>query len=294
MNRQLVARSPQFAAIRRGSRVAGLFALLLLLVQPLAQAQGVAMVTDVSGLVSGSVPVTITSELAADTRVQVVKGGTLVVIYLNSGDEYTFSGPAEIEFRAGQPQVVSGAAPSRRASPLAVRANVKIRPLGVSQGGFVMRSAPVSARIRLLSLARTTTLDPNPEFRWEADPKAKYRFELTDETGRSLHETEVMGGSFTLPDSMRLAEGVGYTWQVSARLADGRRYIGAGDFTIAAAELQAQARGLRPGDGSPVSERVAYAAWLEQVALRDEARKYWRALSAERPEDAKLKALAGE
>ena len=157
-----------------------------------------------------------------------------------------------------------------------------------------MRSAPGSARIRLLSLARTATLDPNPEFRWEADAKAKYRFELTDETGRSLHEAEVMGGSFTLPDSLRLAEGVGYTWQVSARLADGRRYIGAGDFRIATAELQAQARGLRPADGAPVSERVAYAAWLEQEQLRDEARKYWRVLSAERPGDAKLKALAGE
>jgi hypothetical protein len=43
-----------------------------------------------------------------------------------------------------------------------------------------------------------------------------------------------------------------------------------------------------------VSQRVAYAAWLEQMELRDEARRYWKALSAERPEDAKLKALAAE
>jgi len=266
----------------------------LLLLQPLALAQGVAMVTDVSGSVTGDTPVTITSELAADARVRMAKGGTLVVIYLNSGDEYTFTGPAEIEFRAGQPQVVSGAPPRRRASPLTKGANVKIRPLGISQGGFVMRSTPGSARIRLLSLSGTATLDVNPEFRWEASAKAQYRFELADETGRSLHETEVAGGSFTLPESMRLAEGVSYTWQVSARLADGRRYIGAGDFRIATTELQAQARELRPAAGAPVSERVAYGAWLEQVELRDEARKYWRALSAERPQDTKLKELAGE
>jgi hypothetical protein len=253
-------------------------AALVWAVQPPALAQGVAMVTDVSGRVSGTVPVSITAELAADTRVRVPAGGTLVVIYFDSGDEYTFSGPAEVEFRAGQPQVVSGAPPRRRASPLAMRASVKIRPLGVSQGGFVMRSAPGSARIRLLSLSGTATLEANPEFRWEARANAKYRFELTDETGRSLHETEVAGGSFTLPDSMQLAEGRGYTWQVSARLADGRRYIGAGDFRIASAALRAQARDLRP----------------VQVDLKDEARKYWRALSAERPEDAKLKELAGE
>jgi hypothetical protein len=39
---------------------------------------------------------------------------------------------------------------------------------------------------------------------------------------------------------------------------------------------------------------VAYAAWLEQVELRDEARKYWKVLSTERPEDKKLRELAGE
>jgi hypothetical protein len=88
---------------------------------------------------------------------------------------------------------------------------------------------------------------------------------LTDETGRSLHEAEVAGGSFALPDSMQLAEGRGYTWQVSARLADGRRYIGAGDFRIATADLQGRARELRPADSAPVSERVAYAAWRSRL-----------------------------
>jgi hypothetical protein len=58
--------------------------------------------------------------------------------------------------------------------------------------------------------------------------------------------------------------------------------------------LRAEANALRPAAGSPVSERVAYAAWLVQAQLQDEARKYWRALSAERPEDERLKALAVE
>jgi hypothetical protein len=56
--------------------------------------------------------------------------------------------------------------------------------------------------------------------------------------------------------------------------------------------LQARAAALRPPPGAPVSTRVAYAAWLEQMELRDEARKYWQALSAERPEDARLQVLA--
>ena len=43
-----------------------------------------------------------------------------------------------------------------------------------------------------------------------------------------------------------------------------------------------------------LSTRVAYAAWLEQMELKDEAHKYWQAALSERPEDARLKALATE
>lgn len=56
----------------------------------------------------------------------------------------------------------------------------------------------------------------------------------------------------------------------------------------------ARAASLRPPPNAPVSARVAFAAWLEQMELRDEARKHWKALAAERPEDNKLKSLAME
>ena len=102
------------------------------------------------------------------------------------------------------------------------------------------------------------------------------------------------GTAFKLPMGVRLREGVTYTWELSARLGDGRRYISAGDFSLADAGVRSQARSLRPAAGAPVSQRVAYAAWLEQMELRDEARRYWKALSAERPEDVKLKMLAAE
>lgn len=57
-------------------------------------------------------------------------------------------------------------------------------------------------------------------------------------------------------------------------------------------ELRAHIEALRPAAGAPVSERVAFAAWLEQMQLKDEARDYWRALAAERPDSAELKALS--
>lgn len=268
---------------------------LLGMVATRAVAQGVAIVTDVSGRVTGQGPVTILSEVAAESRMQVDSGGKLVVIYLGSGDEYTFAGPAQIQFRAAGPQVISGAAPQKRSSPLGKGSSLTIKPVAVTQAAFVMRSSRPTARIKLLTLSGTKTLDASPEFRWqEVEPGVIYRFELTDDTGGSLHEAEVQRSSFKLPDSVQLREGIGYTWGVSARTPDGRRYVSAGDFTIATAQLRAEVNAVRPGAGTPVSQRVAFAAWLEQMELRDEARKYWRALTAERPEDARLKVLAAE
>jgi hypothetical protein len=34
--------------------------------------------------------------------------------------------------------------------------------------------------------------------------------------------------------------------------------------------------------------------WLDNVDLKDEARKYWKALAAERPDDARLRELAAD
>ena len=56
--------------------------------------------------------------------------------------------------------------------------------------------------------------------------------------------------------------------------------------------LRARIEAARPAPSAPVSERVAFAAWLEQMELRDEARRYWQSLAAERPDSARLKALA--
>jgi hypothetical protein len=260
-----------------------------------AWAQGVAIVTDVSGRVAEKAPIAILSELRADARVQMEPGAKLVVIYRASGDEYAFTGPAQIEFRAAGPQVLKGAAPQKRASPLAGSGRTAFPPAAVAQAAFVMRGGRPGARIKLLSLAGTRTLETAPEFRWqEIEPGVKYRFELSDDTGRLLHEAEVAGAAYRLPASMQLREGPGYTWQLSARLQDGRRYLSAGDFSVAPAALRDEAAALGPQQGAAVSERVAFAAWLENAELKDEARKYWKALARERPEDPRLKALAAD
>ena len=278
-----------------GGWVLPVFCLLLAGNPVVAGAQSIAMATDVAGKVTAAGQgISILSEIPSDARVELDAGARLVAVYLKSGEEYSFTGPAQIQFRASDPEVLSGAKPQKRGNPLR-SSGVRINPVSTTQAGFVMRSGRNTARIKLLALSGTRTLETNPEFRWlEAEPGLKYQFDLTDETGKSLIETRVEGSSFRLPASVQLQADTTYTWEISVRLSDGRRYVNAGDFSIAPPGLRAQANTLRPARDAPVSERVAFAAWLEQMELRDEARKYWRVLAAERPEDERLKALAAD
>jgi hypothetical protein len=282
--------------VPRSLKAAVLASVLMLVMAPVL-ADSVAIVTDLSGKANiHDKSATILSEIEAGAPVRLETGARLVAIYLRTGEEYTFSGPAQIQFRSNAPQVLSGANPQKRANLLAKGGkDITIKPLGVTQAGFVMRSGATSARIRLLTLSGTNTLDRSPEFRWVADePGLKYRFELTDGSGKSVFEANVSGASLRLPDSLRLHDGATYTWELATRLADGRRSVGASDFRVVSADLRAQAEALRPVAAASVSARVVYAAWLEQMELKDEARKYWKALAAERPGDAKLKALAAD
>jgi len=89
-------------------------ALLLAAATPLF-AQSVAMVIDVQGEAvtkpaSGKpLKLAITTEIAGEATVLVDAGAQLSVLYVTSGDEYQFSGPAQIRFGKAAPQVLSGA-----------------------------------------------------------------------------------------------------------------------------------------------------------------------------------------
>ena len=264
-----------------------------------AQGAGVAMVTDLQGKASATAQgrardLSILSELEPGSQVDLAAGASMVALYLDAGDEYVFKGPAQILFNASQPQVIKGARAEKRSPALGKGGkDIRIKPGSLAQGAMVMRGGILAARIKLQNLHATRTLETQPEFRWqELQPGLQYQFELNDDTGRTLQEAQVSATSFKLPESIQLKEGATYSWGVSVRLPDGRKYSSSGTFIVAGADLRAQAESLRPASSAPLSARVAYAAWLDQAELKDEARKYWRAAASERPEDPRLKALA--
>ncbi len=148
--------------------VAHVFLLALLVVGVLpvvAHAAAAAMVIDLQGKATltdagRTRDATILAELEAGAQVQLQAGATLVVMYLDSGDEYVFKGPASIVFRPAEPELLSGPRPDKR-SP-SVGKGIRIKPVGMVQGAIVLRSLLPGARIRLQSLSGTRVLENHP------------------------------------------------------------------------------------------------------------------------------------
>ena len=266
-----------------------------------AAVAAVAMVTDLEGKAvllddSRKPAVSILSEVRQDARIQIEAGSRLVAVYLGSGQSWEIKGPAVVRFRPPQPDAESGAKPKPLGNALSKgNQEIRIKPVAVAQAAIVMRSVKPSLKLRLLNPLGNKTLEERPTFAWASlAPNIPYHFALLDETGKTLYEATVPDTSLQLPAQLQLKEAATYTWMVSAQHSEGMSFSNASDFSLASAELRRQVEALRPAGNASFSERVAFAAWLEQMALRDEARKYWQAAAAERPDDPRLKVMAGE
>ncbi|HYC46435.1 MAG TPA: hypothetical protein VED01_13255 [Burkholderiales bacterium] len=255
----------------------------------------VAVVTDMQGKAVGeSKPVALLAEVEGDARVQLDASARMVVVYYSSGTEYSLRGPAVIQFKAAGPEAVSGNPPEKRQAALTAGAKeVKLKPGGLARAAYMMMGAP--SALKLLELTDTRSLEAKPELRWAAlDSARHYEVRVTREGTGTVFATTTTGTSVRFPNEVSLEPDVKYTWRVAALLRDGTRATSVGEFSIVPDELRAEVVAARPAESAPLSQKVAYALWLEQLELRDEARKYWDIARGQRPNDATLEALASK
>jgi hypothetical protein len=260
-----------------------------------AQAAPVAVITDIQGrAVNPQSPgrdITLLSEIEGDTRIQLDEKSRLVAVYYSSGSEFTVRGPAVVQFKPEAPQAVSGQAPEKRVALASAGKDVRLKPGGLARAAYMMMGVP--SNLKLLSLSDTRTLDTKPEFRWSSLESAKaYEVRIMNDTGAVVYSTSTRTTSVMLPKDVALTSGKRYTWRVTAPLSDGTSTASIGEFTVATSELLSEVDAVRPADAAPLSEKIAFAIWLEQHELRDEARKYWQVARAQRPNDQRLEALA--
>ena len=229
------------------------------------------------------------SYIRPQTEIEIGPGAALAVTWYADSSEHRFKGPARLKVSRDRIQVVQGAPGQERAlgeeKVSAAKRGVSTR---LAQAALTMRSIRAAADITPVGGSRVMTL--RPQFRWTSDHRSdSYRFTLRDALGEPLVQMTVNGESLKLSDSIVLEWGKRYRWTVQD--ARGGSVV-EGDFEVITREQVAQLGKLRPGAKASFSDRVLYAAALDDLALKAEARELWRKLAAERPDDAVLRRFA--
>lgn len=218
------------------------------------------------------------------------KGARLVLLHMKTGEELRFEGPAQVRFDA-QGNLKGDAPRATRRLP-SLQGSPKLKLQGLMPAATLMRGDSDTADLDVHPLG-PALLTSTPTFTWQAQGgTTQYVFRLYDHQGKLRFERTLDAPTLTLGTAEALAEGERYTWVVEARGAGVAPVVSSGRVRLLEPGLRDHLARVRPKEGAPFSERVAYAALLEELRVRDEAREYWKAMAAERPESGSLKMLA--
>jgi hypothetical protein len=279
-------------------------ALSLLLICSFAAASPVAMVSDLDGAVTlseagKSRPAGLLAYLEPGTALRIAPGARVVLSFFSKPIEVTLTGPAEATLGPEGVTVAKGAAPAVRSlEPARVDAARKFELVQREKVGLAavhMRSI-VRPQLTVDGPANTGVYGTSPVLAWSGLPGvASYRLVLRESGGEAggntLVDQTVAGTSYAL-DQAPLRFGAAYEWRVEARLASGERVSAKASFSVIDGARAKRIAALKPLDNAAFSERVLFAVQLESEGLAYEAKREWRALAAERPEDAALRKWA--
>jgi len=244
----------------------------------------VATATEVAGFSEtrvgdATVQVAPLNEFFPRSRVRLKQDARVTVLFYATGEIYLLSGPALIRFTESGIQALNGKEPHPQA-PATGRdgKRLRVRPTGLAQAGVVARG--IGKPIIAVSPAGEITLDPRPIFAWqEVKAGLSYRFVLRDQVDRIISRVDVKTTFYELPSSVTMSPEQRYRWSVSTKSSDGTMHLLNRSLRLADDALRADADNFRPHQNASVTRRIAFALWLAQVGLADEARAYWEKLA---------------
>ncbi len=262
-------------------------ALAAFAIAPVARAAApVALVTDIVGDASTlngvTEPLKLLGELAPNAEVAVGADGQVVVFYLADGNEYTLRGPGRYRLAAKAPEPQKGAPALQRKAAAPAYRDIRMRIDRVTQGGIVLRGAE---RPSLQQPVNETVLNNGVTFGWESfGDAAIYQFELVDQAGQKLLTAETQETELRLPNAVQLKPGQLYFWAIRGRDATAAQtFYRAAQFHVADVATRRRVDAAHPKLDATFSERVLYAALLEEVGARSAAVAWRQTLAAERP-----------
>lgn len=189
------------------------FAAVLLLIGCTDSFAADLLVTDVRGAVTraGSTqPVALFDTLKPGARLSVPEGARVELLDSAAGSIQPVRGPATIALTAQGPKAEAGTLDPVRSVDAQLR-KVKITGQDVALGSLRMRSADT----RLLEGPDGfVTASEARTYRWKGRPNL-LRLEIATQDGEVVHKARVEGGSYTLPESVKLEAGRTYVWGVS-------------------------------------------------------------------------------
>lgn len=253
-----------------------------------AQPLAVAVVSDLHGeaqlaRAGGTAPLRLLSELRPGDTVRLDAGSKAVVAFLPGGEVYEVSGAGRFLVRGKGLEAADARNPPRRRELPASLKQLGVKANDVSQGAVVMRGGGAVERVVLVRPSHAISARGQLVFEWKPIATPVYRFLLVDDQGNKVHEADVDGARYVLPEAVHLDEGRPYVWAVSARNQRGVTTESAAEFTLLPAAQRSALEAARPSPGAELTERVVYGLALEQRGLQDEAQRYWAELAAERP-----------
>ncbi len=253
------------------------------------------LVLDVNGAatIEGRGRAAILAGLAPGAEVSLAPNARMVVLDNATGRQYELTGPGAFRWSAGRIEVIRPGQLAVREPAGAAFRDVRVRTARLAQASIAMRGAGDEGAVMLAYPVATWLTERPDAFRWTPVSNATgYRFTLTDAAGRVLHESRPRINAVDLPAALALEPGRTYGWQVVAELADGKSIEGWTEFGVASADLRSRIEAARPAPGVSFSDRVLHALLLEELGAREDARRVWAGLAAERPGDADLAARA--
>lgn len=268
-----------------GLWLAGLLSAGVVLAEP------VAMVTDTSDGVfimsnGKNEKVLLLSYLESGAAIQLNPNAHLSITLFSKPVEYRFTGPAKLTVEKERVVVREGKAETHTIALEKTSAAKKFTVAQrehVTQAAFEMRAGRPG--LRLDDPVDTRLIGDALTFGWDGPrPVDGYQLSLYDSHKQLLYQTSLTANSWT-PSAGLLKAGNTYEWEIMATLENGEVLTARGNFSVADSTTAKTIQAQSPQAGSSFSDRVLYAVFLEEKGFKYDARRLWRELAKERPDD---------